>query len=53
MFNALIHYPCFNCAGDYLGNEKLHVFPLTLPTLIFCAYHKVLLTIFEQAQETN
>ena len=28
---------------------KLHVFPLTLPTLIFCACPKVFLDIFEQA----
>ena len=28
---------------------KLHVFPLTLPTLIFCAYPKVFLAIFEQS----
>ena len=30
-------------------SQKLHVFPLTLPTLIFCAYLKVFLAIFEQA----
>ena len=53
MFNAIINYPCFICAGDYLGNEKLHVLPLTLPTLIFCAYLKVVLTIFEQALANN
>jgi hypothetical protein len=35
----------------FLGKKKkLHVFPLTLPTLIFCAYLKVFLTIFEQAR---
>ena len=40
MFNALINYPCFNCAGDYLGKDKLHVFSLTLPTFICCALLK-------------
>jgi hypothetical protein len=29
--------------------KKLHVFPLTLWTLIFCAHPKVFLTIFEHA----
>jgi hypothetical protein len=29
--------------------KKIHVFPLTLQTLIFFAYPKVFLTIFEQA----
>jgi len=28
---------------------KKNMFPPTLPTLIFCAYPKVFLTIFEQA----
>ena len=30
------------------NNKKLHVFPPTLPSLILCAYPKVLLAIFEQ-----
>jgi hypothetical protein len=28
------------------GKQKLHVFPLTLQTLILCAYPKVFLAIF-------
>ena len=31
------------------AKKKKNVFPLTLPTLIFCAYPKVFLAIFEQA----
>ena len=31
------------------AKKKLHVFPLTLLTLIFCTYPKVFIAIFEQA----
>jgi hypothetical protein len=32
--------------GIYVRQKKIHVFQLTLPTLIFCAYPKVFLVIF-------
>jgi hypothetical protein len=31
------------------SKKKLDEFPLTLPTLIFCVYPKVFMSIFEQA----
>jgi hypothetical protein len=36
-----------SCFSDKAQKKNYMCFPLTLPTLIFCAYPKVFLTIFE------